>query len=432
MFENDIQNIGKVDTFTYYVGEQSAQLNIQINSDQYPNIRWNELDPTENGKILDTYSDTEVIDTNGILIEQPGNKVGRSDIKETSVLSISGGNVTSDVINIVEETYLSITLDKSAANDRNVMIEVINNGQVVNLSELTVKINYPVNGNVTENSEANGNLIVTVPGTSSSSSNVNILIEGLVAGSYTVKTTALETNYYTLYQTVDVLEKVIDLDLNNLPKISNNLFDNDLVNKPNITWKIFDKDEEYTFDSSVSSHTLQGLYGDLEINSLGQYTYTLKDKDGLGQKETFDYEVTDSLGISDSSQLIIVIPNNSFVSTPSQDTFEFVTNEVDSLVFNLLAESDVLGGNGKDTVSNFELPSETSNGDVIDVSALLADSATVDNIGQYLSYNADTKIVSIDRDGEAKQYESTELLKVDLGMSSDPIKDLLESGNIII
>lgn len=52
-----------------------------------------------------------------------------------------------------------------------------------------------------------------------------------------------------------------------------------------------------------------------------------------------------------------------------------------TLVYHLLTESDALGGNGKDTVNNFELPSETFNGDVIDVSALLADSATVDNIG---------------------------------------------------
>jgi len=428
MFENNIQNVGKVDSFTYYVNGESAQLNIQINSDQYPNIRWDNENPAIEGVILDIKPETNSVE--GIVLVEQENTIITLDPNILNVYwsTLTYSMTSKEVKKTLEDEYIKITLFKDSNEPRTAKIELLDaDNNPISLNNLDITV-----GGQSISTSGSKEINVTVPVGSKDGENLLITVKGLSNGTYKVKTTATENNTYTLTQIVETAQTVVDFDKSALPNTSGNIFSNDLINEENITWKIFSTDGEHTFDSSVSSHTLQGLYGDLEINSLGQYTYTLKDKDGLGQKETFDYEVTDSLGISDSSQLIIVIPNNSFVSTPSQDTFEFVTNEVDSLVFTLLAESDVLGGNGKDTVSNFELPSETSNGDVIDVSALLADSATVDNIGQYLSYNADTKTVSIDRDGEAKQYESTELLKVDLGMSSDPIKDLLESGNIII
>ncbi len=449
MFENNIQNVGKVDSFTYYVNGESAQLNIQINSDKYPNILWDQNNPSSDGVILDLNSDIAI--ANQISIVK--NDQVEQTASDTKDISPTDNAYLSNSITLNQNEVLQIELMKleGITYARKVKVQLKDlTGEILDLSNAKVVIyTIDVNGKNSpyylSYSTFNSEIEVTVPKYRNISANrekVVIEIQDLNIAkntTLTVNTFASEgdntTTKYSLKQIVNTYKEIYKVDTEIAHHSSGNIFDNDVVNFETTELFVFDYVQQ-TFVKIEANEVVEikGEYGDLLINKSGSFTYTLRNSTDKGKSDAFEYKVTDSLNdtLIKVSELTIVNAGNTVLSSKASESFEFTSNKIDSLIYKVLDDADSLGGNGKDAVSGFELPSETFNGDVIDVSGLLADSATVDNIGQYLSYNADTKTVSIDRDGEAKYYESTELLKVDLGTSSDPIKDLLESGNIII
>lgn len=96
----------------------------------------------------------------------------------------------------------------------------------------------------------------------------------------------------------------------------------------------------------------------------------------------------------------------------------------DTAIFYLLNNLDATGGNGTDTWTDFELGSM---GDKINISALLDGQQTSDNIGSYLSIEADGNgdaIIKIDRDA-AGSLPSANLLVLE-GVKVENPTDLLQ------
>ena len=72
----------------------------------------------------------------------------------------------------------------------------------------------------------------------------------------------------------------------------------------------------------------------------------------------------------------------------------------------------------------------------IDLSALLSDAATLNNLGEYVSVNYDANtdqaVISIDRDGAASAYQSQDLLILTHQTTDVTLNDLLKNNQIII
>ncbi|RZG72643.1 tandem-95 repeat protein, partial [Acinetobacter sp. WCHAc060025] len=110
-------------------------------------------------------------------------------------------------------------------------------------------------------------------------------------------------------------------------------------------------------------------------------------------------------------------------TTTSQDS---LSNDV---IFNVLSD-DNTGGNSLTTLDHFTAA------DQIDISDLLDNNATLQNISEYLtvSYDADADqaVISIDRDGTADSYQSTELLVLNNQTTDVTLDELLKNNQIII
>ena len=193
----------------------------------------------------------------------------------------------------------------------------------------------------------------------------------------------------------------------------------------------FDKHGEYEHAASTSI-VLQGQHGTLTVNEDGTYSYQASGTSyGV---ETFEYTLNSIHNTSQTAELVINVGKN-MVGSQYDDVISGSDGQ-DSLVFNLLNESDATGGNGTDLWTDFHLGDiETdSNADKIDVSALLLGSST--DLRDYISITEDGKgnaVLSIDRDGSAhdKTYDSTELLILHgVSKTDDLLDQLINNGQL--
>ncbi|WP_213073250.1 Ig-like domain-containing protein [Acinetobacter wuhouensis] len=139
---------------------------------------------------------------------------------------------------------------------------------------------------------------------------------------------------------------------------------------------------------------------------------------------TITVTVTDSENQTASKSVDI----NGGVSTlTAKSAFAFVENN--DVIFDLLND-DNTGGNTLTTVDHFTAADE------IDISNLLDNNANFENISEYLtvSYDADADqaVISIDRDGTAGSYQSTELLVLNNQTTDVTLDELLKNNQIII
>ena len=194
----------------------------------------------------------------------------------------------------------------------------------------------------------------------------------------------------------------------------------------------FDKYGEYEHAANTSI-VLQGQHGVLTVKEDGTYSYQASG-DSYGV-ETFEYTLNSIHGTSQSAELVINVGKN---MTGSQyDDVISGSDGQDSLIFNLLDDSDATGGNGKDTWSDFHVGDvETDvDADKIDVSELISGSST--DIKDYISVKDDgngNTILSIDRDGSETDttYNPTELLVLQGVVTTDELLDqLINNGQLL-
>lgn len=109
----------------------------------------------------------------------------------------------------------------------------------------------------------------------------------------------------------------------------------------------------------------------------------------------------------------------------------------DTQIFNLLKDLELKDSNTVGTRDNFQVGKVGLDPvtDIIDVSKLLSDDATLVNIKDYIQVNynesTQTTIISIDRDGTSSQYKMTEYLILTNLEKTVTLEELLQNNQII-
>ena len=213
--------------------------------------------------------------------------------------------------------------------------------------------------------------------------------------------------------------------------------------------------------------------GTLIINEKGEYIYTGIDRQDLGKTETFSYTIADAndptrtaqaelkimisaegviIGTADSGDVTLAIGADRAYASSSTDQYVsgddiYVSrgaNETiksgsgnDTLILNLLNQTDGTGGNGQDVWENFTLyDAASSNTDIdfIDVRGLLEKVNANEkelHIKDYLSTKKEGNdtVLYVDLDGSGSGHESTKLLTL---KNVDTTIDDLISNHLIL
>ena len=175
----------------------------------------------------------------------------------------------------------------------------------------------------------------------------------------------------------------------------------------------------YSNVADMTSATVKGQYGTLDIKLDGTYTYTLTANTSLSSltsKEHFTYTLTAADGTTSTAILVIdlkpQITGSNFGdvlnSTVYNDAFTLKAG-ADTLVYKVLNGADATGGNGSDTWNDFSL----AGGDRINlVNLLIGWDGTSASLSNYLSVSHvdSNTIIAVDRDGTGAAFSSTPLL----------------------
>ncbi|WP_347460676.1 Ig-like domain-containing protein [Acinetobacter sp. ANC 7454] len=229
-----------------------------------------------------------------------------------------------------------------------------------------------------------------------------------------------------------------------------NILINDTVDNPEI---IAVNGDTIVFDQTdgddVKYALINGTYGTLHLYKDGSYTYTAVNVAGETALLTdkFSYTVKDNGNIKDADLTINIDPvNGTLVGTDGDDKLQGgAGNDIltggegaDTAIFYLLNNLDATGGNGTDTWTDFHQGDVTTDteADKIDISALLDGQQNIDNIGSYLSIEADENgdaIIKIDRDA-AGSLSSANLLVLEgikVANHTDLLQELIDNQQII-
>ena len=201
--------------------------------------------------------------------------------------------------------------------------------------------------------------------------------------------------------------------------------------------------DKLTYPSTVTSKN--GLT--VMIDENGNFTY--KPGDGYKyQSDSFEVTVKDPSGESVTVRVDVKIDPkpleqsaakmSAFMADDWMDTNENSDQPhlppaaiVDDLIFNVLSD-DNLGGNTETVVDEFTLGDAN---DVIDISSLLSDDATTNNLAEFVTveYDAenDQAVISIDRDGTGTDYESQNLVVLLNQPNKIELDDLINNNQII-
>ncbi|EMF0720256.1 BapA prefix-like domain-containing protein [Citrobacter freundii] len=271
--------------------------------------------------------------------------------------------------------------------------------------------------------------------------NIDIALNGVVlhAGNYRLDYTgsvgALGVGTITI--TPSVKGSIIDLDnfeTSGVNSVTGNIYDGDHIASVHTLLTVNGAGgSTATLDplgSSLSSATVNGLYGKLTMGIDGHYTYTLNSDVSLASirtKETFTYTLNDQKGHTDTATLTIDM-NPQVVSTVDADRV-IGSAYGDTLIYHLLSANDATGGNGTtDTWTNFSL----AQGDKIDIGDLLVgwngQNAT---LGNYLTVSTDgnNTVIAINRDGTGSTYQSTNLITLENVHTT--LEELIQQNHIV-
>ncbi|MFV5383642.1 VCBS domain-containing protein [Acinetobacter junii] len=203
------------------------------------------------------------------------------------------------------------------------------------------------------------------------------------------------------------------------------------------------KDDQYL--EVISPIYVQGKYGVLTISEDGSYIYQPSSSlSKLANGDEFSYQITNMNGDSSIAKLVIdftynwkgTIADEVFISSGTTDLITS-GNGADTLIYQLLTDSDVVGGNSNDSWSDFTVGNmnTNTNADKIDVGDLL-----IGFTGQYSEVDLDPFIkmqvngsnteLYIDRDGAGSVYNGTLLLTLNNVNAS--LNDLISNQQLII
>src|SRR5690606_6935533 len=180
----------------------------------------------------------------------------------------------------------------------------------------------------------------------------------------------------------------------------------------------------------TTSVDIAGDYGTLSLKADGTYTYTASTATNVwGNTEEFTYTLTDA-GQTDTASISIELISDNPAAMPVSSA-SIVFAESDTVIFDLLDNTDDRGGNDIETVTDFEAAS----GDQIDVSALLqgqdVDGDTLGNFVSLVQSGNDT-IVTIDRDGSEtdQTFDRTDLVILSNTITNDLVlEELIKYNN---
>ncbi|WP_308912134.1 BapA/Bap/LapF family large adhesin [Acinetobacter schindleri] len=461
----NINDVGKVDTFTYTVADAAgntsqAYLNIRTDTEG-STIVWDENDLQADGVItvdaLDDDATVKITQTNSVSELLP--KVQVVDAQATGTNGpVTGSVVTnttwtntytlSESFNITENTVANGTLTITAE----LLGTALNTSVTEDWGEVTAT--YTIIG---QSGEVTSGILTLTANNSVSDGyyTASIPLNDLIAGDYVLNVNVenITTNTGAFGATpanngeftVDTTLSVIETSLNDFTTIEGiyseegNLLEDDIVS--NIaTFTIQQGAEIYRFENghiyqndvllqNQDSVNITGTYGILNVEASGKYTYTTQDGNSIGQIESFTYTVNDVGGLSDTANLNIGI-GASITGSRYDDSYSSHVGVADTVIYNVLegAETDATGGNGTDIWTDFSL----TEGDAIDVSALLT-GANAENISEYISVEVNDNnatVISIDRDGAGTQFrDKVELITLD-GVNTN-LEELLSNGHII-
>ena len=177
---------------------------------------------------------------------------------------------------------------------------------------------------------------------------------------------------------------------------------------------------DYLYQASVVTSGMDWVDTAIAVGAAGITAGVLYENEKDSQKN-------DDQPIQDSPEQL------SFEQIPLIDD-EFQNTEI----FNLLNDLELENSNAVETWDNFQVGTVDADpeADIIDVSKLLSDDATSENIQDYIQVNYDeatqTAIISIDRDGaSSSHYEMTEYLTLVNLEKSVTLDELLQNNQIV-
>ncbi|WP_228199065.1 BapA/Bap/LapF family large adhesin [Acinetobacter sichuanensis] len=268
---------------------------------------------------------------------------------------------------------------------------------------------------------------------------VNVTTDSYYSLSGLTNGTATNNGEFHVSTKVTVKEtSLTDYKSGNEPEINGNILANDEGVTKIDTLKVGNK-EVYVNDphKGAASISIDGQYGSITINKDGSYSYK-PDGKGFGI-ERFEYETVSKLGVKETAVLEINVGKevvgskygDIVESSAANDTYT-LDEGADTLIYKVLdtslANVGGNGGNGVDTWTDFN----ADQGDMIDISELLDDQATADNIKDYVTY--EDGVLKIDRNGQADHSGNPEGRSdyVDLiHINSDKSLEELLNNNII-
>nr|WP_286410310.1 Ig-like domain-containing protein [Acinetobacter indicus] len=479
----DINDVGKVDTFTYTVSDSvgntsQAYLNIRTDAEG-ATVVWDEDDHQADGVItveaLDDDITVSIVQTNKVseLLSKVQDTNNAIEAKAVSTSTPSFGTVT--VTTTFTNTYqlseeFTVTSDTVANGNLNINAKLLNTVLNTSVSEDwgIVTATYTISGQ--NGVEITGTLTLT-DNTSGADGYymASIPVNNLIAGDYTIsvevknvttQSTPAVGNTQTLINAaaalhsnngefaVDTSIQVTETSLNTFTTVDGiyseggNLLENDTVSDL-ATFSIQQGAVTYRFENghiyqndvllqNQDSVDINGLYGTLNVKANGDYTYTAMNSE-IGKTESFAYTVSDTGGFTDTTNLNIGI-GASITGSAYDDSYSSYGGVADTVIYNVLegAETDATGGNGTDTWTDFN----ATEGDSIDISALLGEqSVTSETLGNFvtLEQRGEHTVVTIDRDGSATDttYAKTDLIILENTTASNLVLDDLIKYNQI-
>ena len=177
---------------------------------------------------------------------------------------------------------------------------------------------------------------------------------------------------------------------------------------------------DYLYQASVATSGMDWVDATIAVGAAGITA-------GIFHENEKDSHKNDDQPIQDSSELL------SFEKIPLIDD-----ESQNTQIFNLLNDLELENPTTVETWDNFQLGTVGVDPevDIIDVSKLLSDDATSENIQDYIQVNYDeatqTAIISIDRDGtSSSQYDMTEYLTLANLEKSVTLDELLQNNQIV-
>ena len=375
---------------------------------------------------------------------------------------------SADVIHINNETnYATITVDAKSIFTLDYYFRYV-------VGKVKIVVYKQVDSNWVAVSSGNTYTSSNQPLTSKPA-HISIYNNGDTSANYAV---ALEQLVSISTSTNDMQGNIASFQNSNYTHTQVNIADNKLIQTSTIEGNVLTNDKGATFASAVlkvnstnvtgDQTIISGKYGILRMDADGDYTYVLNSdvtRYDLGKQDVFTYTLDDSAqsnvtanltfivnaqGIITSSSNVMngtdrnytesinetyVSGNDLFLSSSANETINGGTGN-DTLIYNLLDNTDPTGGNGRDVWNNFTVAKATNdntNIDFIDVHGLLSDKEALSDttILQFLSTttNGSNTTLYIDRDGGGAVYSPTALLV--LNNVKTTIDELIKNHQIL-